>query len=77
MTVSPSGDNKDAPYYVINVYTFVGDRDAAVDMAIRISENLDFGDQVDKYGTTVSFEDDSPAGERVYADLVMAKGKED
>ena len=64
----------DPPQYVINLYTWLSDLDAAADLARKIAEHVRSFQYIDRFATTVSLEGD-PAAEprRVYADLTRPR----
>lgn len=69
------GDDE-PPQYVINLYTWLTDRDAAADLAVKISEHVRTFEHVDRFATTVSVEGDATAEpNRVYADFAIPRNE--
>jgi hypothetical protein len=73
-TVAPTPLSDGPPFYVITIPTWITDRDAAIDLAVQISENLASNDQVDGRFTTVGVEERPlDQHERIYADQVCRR----
>lgn len=65
------------PQYVINLYTFLSDPEAAADLALKISDHVRTFEHVDRFATTVSVEGDPTAEpHRVYTDLARPRNTE-
>jgi hypothetical protein len=57
MDASANVGTAEDPTYVINLYTWLADRDAAHELAVRVSEMVGNLPEIDCLATTVSVED--------------------
>ena len=77
--VSPGeGAPSEPSFYVINLYTWLTDRQAAMGLGLRVAEALKSFSDVDALGTTVSEEEDPTAEPvKVFADFVKHRADDE